>query len=205
MNPADRIEASLVCTKWFEIFSLSSFTNEFYVNFHNCSLSKFKSPVSTFMNCLRNYTGLNLSDIHSIDEDFDEFWVSFGSNITDLVIKNCTCVTGVRFQRMLRHFINLKTLKLYGQQLVLGLKLNSLQSLDLMECNLDKDDAEKMILELPALQKLRMNWDTIIDIENVPRNAVQGHTIQFLERLSAKRKCSNLISFCQCPFLDRKS
>lgn len=193
-----------MCTKWFEVFSLSSFTNQFYVNFFNCSLSKFESPACTFMNCLRNYTALNLSDIHSIDEDFDEFWVSFGSNITDLVIKNCTCVTGVRFQRMLRHFINLKTLKLYGQQIVLGLKMTSLQSLDLTECNLDKDDCEKMIVELPALQKLRLNWDTIIDIENVPRNAVQGHTIQFLERLSAKKEMLKLDLFLPVPFFGQE-
>ncbi|XP_063705371.1 uncharacterized protein LOC134834575 [Culicoides brevitarsis] len=200
LNPADRIEASLVCTKWFEIFSLSSFVNQFYINFFNCSLSKFEPPASTFMNALRTYSGLNLSDIYSVDEDIDEFWATFGTSVTDLVIKNCTCITGVRFQRMLRHFVNLKTLKLYGQQLVMGLKMNSLQSLDLTECNLDKDDAEKMICELPVLQKLRLNWDTIIDIENVPRNAVQGHTIQFLERLSAKKEMLKLDLFLPVPF-----
>lgn len=189
-----------MCTKWFEIFSLSSFVNEFYINFFNCSLSKFEEPASTFMNALRDYSGLNMSDIFSIDEDFDEFWATFGANIKELVIKNCTCVTGVRFQRMLRHFANLKSLKLYGQQLVFGLKMHSLQILDLTECNLDKNDAEKMILELSSLQKLRLNWDTIIDIENVPRNAVQGHTIQFLERLSAKKELLKLDLFLPVPF-----
>lgn len=204
LNPADRLEASQVCIKWFEIFTAPSFMRDFYLNFSNCSLSKFESPASIFMNSLRNYTNLYLRDLHSIDEDFDEFWVVFGPNITNLVIKNCSCIPSTRFQAMIRNFVNLRSLKLYGEQLVQGNVLKHITFLDLTECSLDKEDAENMIIQMEALEKLRLNWDTVIDIENVARNAVQRLTIAFLRCLSAKKDILKLDLILSVPFFSEE-
>lgn len=204
MSPADRLEASLVCVKWFEIFTLSKFVNDFYLNFNKCNLSKNESPGAVFQNSLRNYSSLYLRDIGSIDDNFDEIWATFGQTFTELAVKNSVCITGSRFGSFLRHFPNLKILKLHGQITLHGIVLKNVTHLDLTDCTMDKDDAERMLDNLPALEKLRLNWDTVIDIENVSRVAVQHLTISFLQKLSNKKDILQLDLALPVPFYDEE-
>lgn len=204
LNPADRLEASLVCVKWFEIFTLSKFTNDFFLHFNKCNLTKFESPGAIFQNSLRNYSSLYISDVHSVDENFDEIWTTFGPMFSEIAVKNCACITGPRFATFLRSFTSLRTLKLYGQMTLHGVGLRSITELDLTECSLDKDDAEAMLDNVPALQKLRLNWDTVIDIENVSRIAVQHLTIAFLQKLSSSKDILKLDLALPVPFYDEE-
>lgn len=155
---------------------------------------------------MRNYQNLYLQDIHSIDEDFDDVWPAFSYHIVELTIKNCSCIAADRFVKMVQCFSNVKKIKLFGQQTFSrwGLKLKHLVELDLSECNLVCEDALQMIDDLPALEFLHLNWDTIIDIENVSRNAVQRLTIKFLEAIAEKKDLIKLNLYLPVPFYDQE-
>lgn len=176
------------------------FINKFYLKFNNCNISKFESPGSVFRNNLRDYNSLYLKDIYSVDEDFDVSWFPFSQNVTELVLKNCSCISDQRFINMLHSFSNVTTIKLYGQLTLKGVRPKNLTILDLTESNLNFEDALSMISDLPALEKVCINWDTVIDIENVARNAVQRLTISFLQAICSKRDLIKLDLFLPVPF-----
>lgn len=88
LHPTDLHLASQTCRRWFEASQYPNFAQQLVVNFSRCQLSDTSEPLQTFLQSIRNYSNVAVSQVE-FGQTTEEFWDRFSDNIETLSFRNC--------------------------------------------------------------------------------------------------------------------
>lgn len=106
----DLLAAGLTCQRWLEATQHPYFKSKIVLNFHKIHFSNDSSPITTFLNSIRDFPCITLDQV-DFGHNFDAFWQQFGESVKDLTIKSCD-IRGKTFYRILSQVNNLESLKI---------------------------------------------------------------------------------------------